>query len=105
METAKNIKNYSKYIDSVLDVVTDYQVHTIANLADLAEIYARLIQAARRLEAEMTRAADLELQEVKPAVTMSVTDAALDLAARVTRHYYVEQDYSAAESAGLECEQ
>ena len=106
METAKNNKNdYVRYIDFVIDVASDCQIKTEVSLADLAAIYARLIQAARRLEVEITRTADLELQEVKPAVTMEVTEAALDLAARAARHYYVEQDYNAAESAGLECEQ
>ena len=63
-----------------------------------------MVQAARWLEVWITKKADLELQEVKPAITMAVTSAALDLAARATRHYYVEQDYNAAVAAGLEDE-
>lgn len=103
METAKKSNdNYVRYIDFVADVAANCQIKTEVSIADLAAIYARLIQAARRLEVEMTKAADLELQEVKPAITMAVTSAALDLAARVTRHFYVEQDNNAADGAGLE---
>ncbi len=101
-------KDFSKYIDSMLDAmmsrVEDIQGRKIANLADIAAIYAHLVQAARRLEMEMTKAADLELQEVEPVVTMDVTVAALDLAARVTRHYFVDVEYNAADGAGMEDE-
>ena len=105
METAKKYKEiekgFYKYFDTVLDAMVEYRDRNKTDLADLAAVYARMVQAARWLETYLTKAADLELQEVKPAITMSITDAALDLAARVTRHYYIEQDFNAAGAAGL----
>lgn len=105
METAKKYKEiekgFYKYFDTVLDVMVEYRDRNKTDLADLAAVYARMVQAARWLETYLTRAADLELQEVKPAITFAVADTALTLAARVTRHYYIEQDLIAAGAAGL----
>ena len=93
-------KELSKYIDSMIDAMTG----TVSTLGDVATVYAHMVQAAHRLEREMMTAGDLELQEVKPVVTTEVADAALNLAARATRHYFVEVEYNAADGAGLEDE-
>ncbi|MBR2084673.1 MAG: hypothetical protein IJ879_08750 [Muribaculaceae bacterium] len=104
METAKISKDFSKYIDTVVDAIMEYRERNTTDLAEMSAVYVRMVQAARWLEVWITKQADQELQEVKPAITMAVTSAALDLAARATRHYYVEQDYNAAAAAGLEDE-
>lgn len=101
METAKKDKGFDKYFDTVVDAMVEYSYRNHTSLADMATLYARMVQTARRIEDAMTKAADLDLLEVKPAITSAVEDAALDLAASATRHYYVEQDFNAADSAGL----
>ena len=93
-------KDISKYIDSMIDAMAG----TVTNLGDVATIYAHMVQAAQRLERELMTAGDLELQEVKPVITTEVADAALNLAARTMRHYFVEVEYNAADGAGLEDE-